>query len=334
MNKSPFFTIIVPIYNCEKYLGECIESVIAQSFDDWELLLVDDGSSDLSGEICDRFSEKDGRITVVHKANGGEFSARKAGLDIATGCYITGLDADDYYEKDHLKDIYRAIQEHQVDCVSFSIQYTGSREGITDTVVPGGKIITGEEFLLTCIRRSAMSFCDKAIKSECYKSVDYNDAPPIRFSEDEIMVIPALCNVNNVCGVSIASYRYRIHDESACAKHDFRHIEYLDEAMNYNLRKIREYGLLTEQLEREYKKFFLHSLNVRVWDLFLANQWEAEMKNRVKNLSIFSSHIPKDLFADYDLKERIRIESIVDGRYWFLKFAASVYRKMGKGISQ
>ena len=94
----PEFSIIVPIYKVEKYLEICIDSIIGQSFCDFELILVDDGSPDTCGEICDRYSSSDTRVKVVHKENGGLSSARNAGLDIATGKYVIFIDSDDFWD--------------------------------------------------------------------------------------------------------------------------------------------------------------------------------------------------------------------------------------------
>lgn len=93
----PFFSIIVPIYNVEKYLDECINSVLQQTFEDFELILVDDGSTDASSKICDFYSVKDMRVRVIHKLNGGSSSARNAGLRVSIGKYIMFLDSDDYW---------------------------------------------------------------------------------------------------------------------------------------------------------------------------------------------------------------------------------------------
>lgn len=87
-NPNPKISVIVPVYNAEKYLHRCIDSILAQTFADFELLLIDDGSTDKSGEICDEYADKDARIRVFHKANGGVSSARNVGLDNALGEYI------------------------------------------------------------------------------------------------------------------------------------------------------------------------------------------------------------------------------------------------------
>ena len=94
----PKVSIIVPVYKAEQYLHRCIDSILSQSFTDWELILVDDGSPDKSGDICDEYSKKDPRIKVFHKSNGGVSSARNLGLDYAKGQWITFIDADDYID--------------------------------------------------------------------------------------------------------------------------------------------------------------------------------------------------------------------------------------------
>ena len=96
-------SIIVPVYNTEKFLHRCIDSILAQSYTDFELLLIDDGSKDSSGTICDEYAEKDSRVRVFHKENGGVSSARNVGLDNAWGEWITFVDSDDYIEENFLK---------------------------------------------------------------------------------------------------------------------------------------------------------------------------------------------------------------------------------------
>lgn len=96
----PFFSIIIPVYNVELYLYKCIESVLNQTYQNLEILLIDDGATDRCPEICDEYALKDSRIKVIHKKNGGQSSARNAGLDLAQGDYILFLDSDDYWEGD------------------------------------------------------------------------------------------------------------------------------------------------------------------------------------------------------------------------------------------
>ena len=92
---KPILSVIVPVYNVERYLDACVQSIVNQTFQDWELLLVDDGSTDGSGGICDRWTSRDERITALHQENKGQAAARNAALDIAQGQFFTFVDSDD-----------------------------------------------------------------------------------------------------------------------------------------------------------------------------------------------------------------------------------------------
>ena len=110
-------SVIMPVYNAEKFINEAIDSVLNQTYKNLEIILVDDGSKDSSGKICDEYKEKDNRIIVIHKENGSSSSARNAGLDIATGKYIMFIDADDFYEKNSCEVLYNEIKSKDADYV-------------------------------------------------------------------------------------------------------------------------------------------------------------------------------------------------------------------------
>lgn len=115
---TPKISVIVPVYNVEKYLSRCVNSIISQTFSDFELILVDDGSTDSSGKICDEYGKKDGRVKVIHKKNGGLSSARNCGLENAKGKYICFVDSDDWISSDYLKYLYFLIDKYNADVVS------------------------------------------------------------------------------------------------------------------------------------------------------------------------------------------------------------------------
>ena len=116
--QRPLVSIIVPVYNVEKYLERCIQSLVRQTLNDIEIILVDDGSSDSSGLLCDKFAERDRRIQVVHKENGGLSSARNAGLEIASGRYVGFVDSDDDVELDMYERMSATAEKYQVDFLS------------------------------------------------------------------------------------------------------------------------------------------------------------------------------------------------------------------------
>ena len=117
MNTTPKISVIVPVYNTEMYLHRCIDSILSQTFTDFELLLIDDGSKDSSGAICDEYAAKDNRVRVFHKENSGVSLARNLGLDNAIGEWIVFVDADDWLELTMLEKMYHAVVEHNADCV-------------------------------------------------------------------------------------------------------------------------------------------------------------------------------------------------------------------------
>ena len=111
---QPLISVIVPCYNVEEYLPQCVESIQNQTYRNLEILLVDDGSPDRSGEICDEYAAKDKRIKVIHKENGGLSDARNAALDVMTGEYVTFVDSDDYVAEDYVEYLYKLIEENGV----------------------------------------------------------------------------------------------------------------------------------------------------------------------------------------------------------------------------
>ena len=115
MEKQPLISVIVPVYNVEQYLPRCLDSIINQTYTNLEILLIDDGATDNSGKICDEYAQKDNRIRVFHKENGGQASARNLALDNATGEYVAFVDSDDYIEKEMYQKLLSAIQENEAD---------------------------------------------------------------------------------------------------------------------------------------------------------------------------------------------------------------------------
>ena len=114
----PMVSVIVPVYNVENYLSECIDSIISQTYQNIEIILVDDGSTDSSGVICDSYKSKDDRIIVIHKQNGGLSDARNVGLDIANGEYIAFVDSDDYLSKCYIEVFIDALVHGNCDVVA------------------------------------------------------------------------------------------------------------------------------------------------------------------------------------------------------------------------
>ena len=115
---KPTISVIVPVYNAEKYVGRCIESVQAQTYSDWQMILVDDGSKDKSLEICQGYAGTDNRIRVIHQENAGPGIARNVGFEYAKGKYVVFIDSDDYIEKEY----FQLLSQHDEDVVYIDVR--------------------------------------------------------------------------------------------------------------------------------------------------------------------------------------------------------------------
>lgn len=129
--KNTLISVIVPIFNAEKYLSRCVQSILDQTYKNIEIILVDDGSIDSSGKICDEFANVDNRIEVIHKCNGGVASARNYGIKIAKGEYITFVDADDFLDSDTYEKVNEVIQSDKPDCIDFGWKYINNDDEVT-----------------------------------------------------------------------------------------------------------------------------------------------------------------------------------------------------------
>ena len=130
MNNTPMVSVIMPVYNARKYIESTIESVLNQTFTDFELILIDDGATDGSGEVCDTYASMDKRIVLIHQANGGICKARNAGLAVAKGKYIAFCDHDDLYQPQYLELSVDAAEKKQADLVKFSYRSECSYNGV------------------------------------------------------------------------------------------------------------------------------------------------------------------------------------------------------------
>ncbi len=153
-----FFSVILPVYNVEKYLPECMESILKQSFGDFEVILVDDGSRDKSGALCDEYAQRDERVRVIHKANGGASDTRNVGLENAQGEYIVYVDSDDFITSElFLEELYAEIQKTKSDIVLYKFSKYYDETGKMDKCDFSLDFVSGEtdSMLVELVRRDA-----------------------------------------------------------------------------------------------------------------------------------------------------------------------------------
>lgn len=211
-------SVIVPVYNVEKYLTKCIESILSQTFRGFELILVDDGSTDKSGLICDRYAQKDERIRCIHKQNGGLTSARLAGYRASTGAYICFIDSDDHVSTDYLNKLMTAMEENQVDVAMCSYYVEDAKHSTAVSLPYEPKVFTDPkevEQLFVC------AFLGMRIAGENVRGFVWNKmyrralitegcflSEREYFLEDHLFNLRYFENVRSVCVLPDALYYY------------------------------------------------------------------------------------------------------------------------------
>lgn len=219
---KPFISIIVPVYNVEAYLRKCIDSILKQSFTDFELILVDDGSTDSSGEICDVYQQKDGRVIVLHQSNLGVSRARNSGLEICQGEYVTFVDGDDWIDLDTFTLVVHNIIKYNPEIIGFDYQI------IQDSQLAEREYL-GQQ-LNRIIEMTRNQACRDFLKGEHFhcganmkvykrKILEGIFFHSFTHGEDYIFAWQVFCRVEKVIFINAKKYYYR--QRIGSASHDY-----------------------------------------------------------------------------------------------------------------
>ncbi|WP_162609506.1 glycosyltransferase [Flavonifractor sp. An82] len=208
---KPKLSIIVPVYNVEKYLGKCVDSLLNQFYKNLEIILVDDGSSDGCPHLCDLYAQKDSRIVVIHKKNGGLASARNTGLDNCSGEYIAFLDSDDWIDPEAYDKMLSFLLSAELDIVCCEISRVQNGKEIERyQFYKSGSILTGRDVTREILLDKIGSHVVKAIyKKECWAGVRF---PVGRLYEDIPVTFKVFAAAKNVGFIAEPFYKYREND--------------------------------------------------------------------------------------------------------------------------
>ena len=216
MDKEELISVIIPAYNVEKYIAKCIESLLAQTYKNMELIFVDDGSTDATGKICVQYAANDRRIQVIHQENQGVSSARNKALEIASGQYVGFCDADDWIEEDMYEYLYHLIKANQAEIATCGawMEYT-DRKYIIGCAKREGLEFNKEQAIAELHRRRNMCdwMCCKLFSAALLKDVWFDGK--LQICEDYVFQCDAFERCNRVVCGSIAKYHYRQRKESA-----------------------------------------------------------------------------------------------------------------------
>ena len=224
-----FFSIIIPVYKAEQYLRQCVDSVLEQTYSDWEVILVDDGSPDGSGVICDEYAQKDSRIKVIHKENGGVTSARTVGAEKASGEYLLFLDSDDYYSLDLLEQLSDIVTQYRPEAVLFDgVRFGGNQEqicvaldgGIYGTEIHDSLILDRKKHTPAINHGLSM----KLLSKEHYLRYQLPVPGALYKGEDMAVSVPLLADCKRVAVTHCCGYYYR--DTPGSVMNSFRDNEW------------------------------------------------------------------------------------------------------------
>lgn len=217
---KPFVSISIPVYNVKPYLKQCLNSVLRQTYTSWECVLVDDGSTDGSGEICDEYAKRDSRFKVVHKKNAGLAAARQTGLENISGKYVVNIDSDDWVEPMHVENMVAAAEENQADIVICPYYENTEEEEIYIECKPSAfDLKTLQVEVLEGVYHAGVVL--KLFNRDLFKKNPIQPAP-YSYYEDMFTYLSCLQYANKVIYIPKATYHYRFNTESLTNMHNIK----------------------------------------------------------------------------------------------------------------
>ncbi len=321
-------TVIVPVYNVEKYVATCIESIMSQTYTELEIILVDDGSTDMSGKICDLYQGKDSRIKVIHKENGGPVSARGAGLEYSQGEYIGFVDADDYIAERYYEVLYQQMEQCGADiCHSYNIRaIQGNREFPYGPKMVEGIIEIKEQ--ATFMREYVFKAGDNAILPSMWAKLFRRDVIlgahgkiPMELSmgEDFLCLCASTFFAKRVCIVKGDCYYYRMREGSLTHNKSYLYGAVL---LSKGLEELLRGEGLYEDLEMEYERYIRLTIarGINAWGdwHFHIPVYALENFEQIENKKVVlygAGEVGRDLLCQLALNGKCEIVAWVDKNY-------------------
>ena len=246
----PKLSIVVPVYNVERYLNQCIDSILGQSFIDFELIIVNDGSSDSSGSICDEYAQADQRVTVIHTENRGVVTARRTGVDRARGEYTTFVDSDDWIDSDFYRSIFDEVGEtnadilicSRVNCGGICVETTSFHSGYYDKYELENTVFPRMMYDIRSERYHIKpSLWDKVFRTELLKDVYKSVDPTVTLGEDAVCTYPCIARADSLF----------ILENDACYHYREGHISMVN---NCDVRLLQRVGALAVNMKQQFSE--------------------------------------------------------------------------------
>ena len=314
-------SIVVPIYKVEKYLPKCIDSIINQTYKNLEIILVDDGSPDRCGEICDEYAKTDRRIKVIHKENGGASDARNVGIDIANGEYLGFVDSDDYIVSDMYEKLYTALKKSNSDMSICNVRYTweNNEHGESNCSLNiKDEVLSGEQILCEkMVKPNSWGFVvpwNKLYKINLFDGVRY---PKEKRTEDEFIIHELLMQCDKIVTITDELYYYRQHDGSFMnQKSDIRRLDFIEAI----LRRIK-YMLSNEMFDGIWEYYIKSIFSFVLWNGRLDKN-NPEVKSKFKEIrNEFAALYRKTPKRNTNWKQMIHVKAFIISPDLYCKYS-------------
>lgn len=286
-------SIILPVYNVEDYIEECLDSILKQTYSNIEVILIDDGAKDKSGEICDRYAQKDDRVKVLHKKNAGVSAARNSGIEMATGDYITFVDPDDWIDSDTIEKMLEAIKKENADISFCRFKIDIIPEDKRQFYQPADALSSnGKDAVGIMIRRLAYGTMvwNKMFKREMI--INASDNSYVKFDEtlkcgeDQVWLIKVIQKANKVSYLADELYYWRVRENSA-----FRDEKITDTKINDIVAQEMSLDLI-EDKESDAYVLIMERMNYKIYN-FKTSAYINGQKEYVKQLEEYSKKYSK-----------------------------------------
>lgn len=333
MNSDDLITIIVPIYNVEIYMERCIDSIIEQTYKKIEIILVDDGSTDKSGDICDEYAKKDTRIKVIHTKNNGVSSARNKGMEIANGEWISFVDADDWIEKDFCeKMINETLKNQNIDMVCSGYNRVYPKRQETINCKTPRIIYSAQEYLIKLLNvQNGYGFCHmKLIRKSCIKNIRFHEN--IKVGEDALFNMELVKNIHEIIILGQALYNYRFNNASVVRKYDPDYANKYQSAMIETKNYISSHYKNNSEVEGNYYNYVAYHVLLIIVNYCFNKENSKNLKEQIKllkqvcNIDEFRQAIQKSSYNDLSITRSITLFTIKHKLY-FVAALICIYRQ-------
>lgn len=293
-------SVVVPVYNVEPYLKECLESIINQTYRDLEIILIDDGSTDKSGDICDEYGKKDERIIVIHQNNQGSASAKNAGLRKSSGEYLAFVDSDDFLQEDAYEFMVKQLEEYCADIIQGCFRKVYQKFYRDVNKIIEMQILDTFEFLELFTKDWTCGLLwDKLYKRDIFKDIYFKEGHKI---DDEFFTYKGVMNSKKILRVPHYIYNYRQRISSVMFSKDSQ-LKIISDSLEYLSIRREEVTKSFPQLKKVYDEHYLNMLIILSKNEYINAEHIKEIKQHVKKYFNENDKIKISLALCIELKK-------------------------------